>query len=438
MLRTKPPFKTTLETLRKLRQAKPHKRVWLCADGKPTGLNVLLPHQRIFLDQGAIRMAEQSVEETTVHLEELHYAGMTDLPIRHQRLYRQHLAGDPFKTPEEVVEALTAVQAQDYPGAEWALAQRMNSVTHGAIDQALTSGAILRTHVLRPTWHLVAPADIRWLLALTAPRVHAVNAYYYRKLDLDDALLRRTDALMPRALQGGKRLTRVNLARVLHDAGVPATGLRLGYILRHTELNAFICSGGLRGKQHTYALLDERIGASKLLERDEALGELTKRYFTSRGPALLQDCVWWSGLTMADAKTGTDMLRAQLESETRADKTYWFGPLAPLKKVRSPTVHLLPNYDEYLIAYKDHSPSFDPSRFEVTPTKGAFDGHVVVVNGFVAGGWRREVEARRVTITVDLLITLDEAETDALESAAERYGRFLGLPVVLDVRTVTA
>ncbi|HXQ33145.1 MAG TPA: crosslink repair DNA glycosylase YcaQ family protein, partial [Anaerolineales bacterium] len=126
--------------------------------------------------------------------------------------------------------------------------------------------------MLRPTWHFVAPADIRWVLALTAPRVQAVNAYMYRKLEMDNALFKRSNTALTKALRGGKELTRVELASALQQAGIPTVGeLRMGYIMMRAELDAVVCSGARRGKQYTYALLEERVPPVKKLDRDEAL-----------------------------------------------------------------------------------------------------------------------------------------------------------------------
>ena len=184
---------------------------------------------------------------------------LTRLDIAHQRLHNEHLAGAQLNKPEAVVQWLCAVQSQDYAGAKWAIAQRTTGETNAALDQLFNDGKILRTHVMRPTWHFVLPADIRWLLRLTAPRVHAANAYYYRKLELDDAVFHRGNAALAKALQGGAQLIRAEIALVYTNAGIHASGLRLAYLIMHAELDALICSGALHGKQFTYAWLDDRV-----------------------------------------------------------------------------------------------------------------------------------------------------------------------------------
>lgn len=356
------------------------------------------------------------------------------MDIATSRLHNQRLVGAKLDGAADVVRWLGAVQAQDYHGAKWALAQRMRGTDNAALDRAFDEGAILRTHVMRPTWHFVAPQDLRWLLALTAPRVHTVNASSYRKLELDDATIRRGHALLAEALQGGHYLTRQELAGVLETGGIQARSQRLAYLVMHAELDGLICSGPLRGKQFTYALLDERVPPARALPHDEALAELTRRYFASHGPATAHDFAWWSGLTVAGAREGLNLIGADIERATVGGKTYWTAAPTTPAEVEDPTVHLLPNYDEHVVAYRDHGPSCDPAALSTLRTRnnGALDAHFIAVNGVVVGGWRRSVKRARVVITMNLPVIFSEPERTALKRAAADYGRFLGTPVVLE------
>ena len=249
---------------------------------------------------------------------------MNQSDIPHLRLRNQRLSGAALSAPEEVVGWLGAVQAQDYAGAKWALRLRMRSGTGDQTDQALAQGSILRTHLLRPTWHFVTPADIRWLLALTAPRIQAGNATMYRQQGLDAAILQRSQTVLGKALEGGNQLTRAELRLALENAGiVTGEGLRLVYILMCAELVGVLCSGGRRGKQFTYALLDERVPPVRVLARPEALVELTWRYFQSRGPATLHDYAKWSGLTLADARSGLEEVKDRLVQAEVDGQVYW-------------------------------------------------------------------------------------------------------------------
>jgi Winged helix DNA-binding domain len=357
---------------------------------------------------------------------------MTNLNIAHQRLRNQLISRQSFEKPEDVVEWLGAVQSQDYAAAKWALGLRLQGATDDAIEQAFTDGTILRTHVMRPTWHFVTPADIRWLLALTAPRVKAASAYYYRSLELDDAIFTCSNTALVKALQGGKQLTRPELASALQQAGVAADDLqRFTYIIMRAELDGIICSGARRGKQFTYALLDERAPQTRTLDRDEAQAEFARRYFTSHGPATLQDFVWWSGLTVADAKSALEMAASQLMREVIDRRTYWFSTSSPPAHDLSQTIYLLPNFDEYTVAYTDRSAVIDESDMTKFDDRGNVLNNTIVLNGRVIGTWKRTLKKNMVIVTPHLFSSLNEAETRAFEVAINRYGAFLGIPVIV-------
>ena len=352
---------------------------------------------------------------------------MPHLDIPHWRLHNQHIAGTPLGTPEAVVAWLGAVQAQDYAGAKWAVGQRTLDFTDVDVDRLLADGTILRTHILRPTWHLVMPADIRWMLALTAPRINAAMASAYRQVELEDGLFARSNAALAKALEGGQRLTRTELLGVLQQAGlIGEREGRLNYLLIHAELEGVICSGGLRGKQHTYALLDERCPQSRTLTRDEALAELARRYFTSHGPATVKDYVWWSGLTMTDARAGLDMVKSQLLHAEVDGQTYWFADGPPSLREPSPTAYLLPNYDEYVVGYTDRRAIFDPTHLPKLDSRvNPLFNYVIVLDGHIAGTWKRTFKKNAVVMTLSLFTPLSEAETEAVTRAAHRYAQFL-------------
>jgi hypothetical protein len=358
---------------------------------------------------------------------------MTKTEIAFQRLKQQGLLQPAFERPEEVVGWLGAVQAQDYAAAKWALAQRAPGLSDTAINQAFASGAILRTHVMRPTWHFVTPADIRWLLALTAPRVHAASAYYYRQLELDEEVISKSKVVLEKALQDGKHRTRAELGAILQQAGIDTRNLlRLTYIVLIAELGGVVCSGPRRGKQFTYALLEERAPHALALERDEALAELTRRYFTGHGPATLQDFVWWSGLTTADAKAGLAMAASYLIQEVIDGQNYWYARPKATAAVLSPAVHLLPNYDEYIVGYKDRSAAFDRRDTKMeNPRDSIVFSHTILIDGRVSGTWKRSFSKGQVVIEVRPFASLSTAEDAALASAVQRYGEFHDMPVTI-------
>lgn len=353
-----------------------------------------------------------------------------------QRLRHQHLIDAPLRRkPAQVVSWLCAVQAQDYPAAKWAIGQRIPGCQDADVEQAFNDGLILRTHVLRPTWHFVAPEDIRWMLALSAPRVHSMSAYYYRQLGLDEKTFKKSCAMLHRVLEGGKHLTRAELGVHLKRAKIEADGLKLGYIMMHAELEGVICSGPRVGKQFTYALLSERAPtAAQPVERDEALARLARRYFMSHGPATVRDFSWWSGFSITESQRAVEAARPALDAEKIGGLVFWSADAPAAKAASRLPVMLLPNYDEYLIAYKDRALVVDPDRAAnvAARTNGAF-AHHLIVDGRLAGGWSRRIAANSVTIDVAPYRKLTPQQTRALANAAEQYGEFLGLPATLVV-----
>src|ERR1051325_1459226 len=325
---------------------------------------------------------------------------MNSSDVVSQRLDNHKLSSSEFRKPVDVVRWLGAVQAQDFYGAKWALALRMRKATDAVVEEAFNEGQILRTHLLRPTWHFVAPEDIRWLLQLTGPRINVRCGPNYRKYELDKETFRRSNRALPRALQGGKHLTRSALKKVLNQIGIAADDtVRMAHILLRAELDGVVCSGPRIGKQFTYALLEERVPATKPLTRDEALAKLTQRYFTSHGPATLQDFIWWSGLTAADARHGVGLVDRHLRQELIEEKVH----LSPrVAKTPKPTysAHLLPAYDEYTVAYKD--------RQTISAQNDGLLGPIVIVNGRRVGTWKR------TDAQVDLNLSPNLTEPDRL------------------------
>jgi winged helix DNA-binding protein len=347
------------------------------------------------------------------------------LDITRTRLRNQRLSGGRFAKPEEVVSWLGAVQAQEYGHAKWALGLRMQRPADAQIETAFTEGRILRTHVMRPTWHFVAPADIRWMLALTAPRVSAAIAVYNRRLELDATVFRRSQRAIVRALRGGGQLTRQELKVALQRAGIEADGVRLAFIVMQAELDAVICSGARRGKQFTYALLDERVPTSRTRLRDDSLTELARRYFISHGPAQLHDFAWWSGLSVADARGGLAAVEGEFASETVDGRTYWFSSKVRTLASRR-AAYLLPLFDEYLIAYKDRRAAFDTSRWTRTASHDPFSAPIVI-DGQVVGGWKRIRKGGSVGIALTAFAPLDKQHVVAVTDAAQAYTLFLGI-----------
>lgn len=341
--------------------------------------------------------------------------------LRH-RLHNQHLTASPFTRPEQLVSHLVAMQSQVWDMAKWAIGLRLPDATDASVEAAFNEGRILRTHVLRPTWHFVAPADIRWLLALSGPRVTAFNGSMARKLGLGRALFNRGNDAVSKALEGGKFLTRAQLQTALAEAGIRVEGQHLAYVVMQAELDGVLCSGPRLGRQFSYALLDERVPPTPALPRDEALAELARRYFATRGPATLADLAWWSGLTMTDVRRGVSMLPKDFEQREMGGQMCVFLP-QDLSEVFPPkTTFLLPDYDEYGIAYKNREALFGDTHL-ARAGNGAMP-HAVVVDGVVAGTWKRADVGKHVRVNTMTFQPPDPVRQQALNAAVERYRRF--------------
>ena len=344
--------------------------------------------------------------------------------IARQRLVNQHIQQAALRSPAGVVAWFGAMQAQEFEVAKWAIALRMrNGGLDAAVQRAFDEGDILRTHVMRPTWHFATPADIRWLLALTGPRILRMMTPYNRRLELDPRTLVRGVDVFVRSLRDRQYRTRAELAERLRRAGLPMSGQRLAQLVMHAELEGVICSGPRRARQFTYALIAERAPATAPLSRDQALDTLTRRYLQSHGPGTIRDFSWWSGLTTADAKRGFEITKAR--QEQAGDLSYWAIGRGRREATGGELVHLLPIYDEYLIAYRDRvAVPHGPVTFR----------HALVIRGQVAGTWRIERARASVRVVIVPLRPITRVEQRALGRAVERFQHFLDSPVEWSIR----
>jgi hypothetical protein len=359
-------------------------------------------------------------------------APMSAQGILDQRLHNQLLSRTAFRRPHEVVGWLGAVQSQDFAAAKWALGLRLPDSTDAQVEHAFNEGLLLRTHILRPTWHFVLPSDIHWMLKLTAPRVHARAALYYRKLELDAPVFKHSEAAMRRALRGGKFLTRTELSAVLEKAGITGVQLRFTYLMMHAELEGVVCSGPRRGKQFTYALLSERAPSARRLDRDASLAELARMYFRSHGPATANDFSWWSGLTLADVKRGLEMVSSEFICENHEGRSYWLSESRLSASQASRAAYLLPNFDEYVVGYTDRHLFFDSSYDEgQIPRNSMLSHHTLALKGRLLGTWRRTLNRDSVTVEVDPFDSFTPSQRAAIRAGALRYAQFLGMQLEL-------
>ena len=355
--------------------------------------------------------------------------------VMQQRVRHQGLRHPTAATPGDAVRDLVAVQAQEFAYALWGVSQHVvGRPDRAAMLQAFDNGELLRTHVLRPTWHFVAPGDLRWLLRLTAPRLRRQMAYQDRRVGLDDAELRRSNAVLAGAVEGGRHRTRQELTEALEAAGIPAGGGRLVFILIHAEYDEVLVSGAMRGKQHTYAAFDERVPPGPDYDEDGALAELVRRFVATRAPVTAKDLATWASLTLGQARRGFAAIESDCFIEELDGLTMW-SPAAPILGTvapqREPTiVDMLQGYDELIMSYSESRLMLAPSG--VLPVGDSpFHLHVLLIDGALAGHWRHQLTGSGAVIEIQLRRPLSAAERTALERAVSRYGDYLGVPTVM-------
>lgn len=358
-----------------------------------------------------------------------------DRALARWRMRSLRLAGEPFGTAPEVVSGLLAVQAENYAQASWAVAARTaGEVTEADLGALFARGAFLRTHVLRTTWHFVAPDDIRWLVALTAPRIRPTMRQVRQATALDEATLDRSLEVVCRSLAGGTHLTRAAVGERLRDEGLPSAGRSLGVVMFHAETAGVVCSGVPDGKDQTYALLEERARGGRRLGRDEALAELALRYVGGHGPVTERDLAYWATMTLADVRTGLAAVGDRLGSFVHDGRTYWHVGDPPPDGPGEPRGHLLQALDEYHNGVQDSRHVLDAEGI-MTTGRAATVG-MALVDGQAVGGMRRTVRAPGVVFDVHPYRELTGDEVSALQEAASRYGAFVGLEASLAVAGV--
>jgi hypothetical protein len=370
------------------------------------------------------------------HSLDKHHSGYYMAPnhksLTSQRLHNQRITLPIPDGASEVVEHLGAVQAQDYQSALWAIGLRTTDATQADVEQAIANREIVRTWPMRGTLHLVAAADVRWMLSLMATRVISLNAARIeREFGLDRKALAQCRKIIAHALADGQPQTRSALYTVLEQAGQSTSAQRSLHVLGQLAQEGVICQGPRIGKQPSFVLLDAWVPKSLELSREQALGELGLRYFRGHGPATVQDLAWWSGLTLKDSQAALALAKPFLQQEPIGDVVYWFDPRIATTGtgVGAPAIYLLPAFDEYLVGYKDRSAALDPAHTkQVIGVNGIFASNIVV-EGRVSGLWKRSTDKQGVALSVTPLRPLKKHERDGIAAAAQRIGRFLDSPV---------
>ena len=350
---------------------------------------------------------------------------MEDIDIARWRLRTLRLTRPYAASAAEVVISMLAVQAENPSQSAWAVACRTATPDAADLAGALASGEIIRTHVLRPTWHYVRAEDVVWMIEVTAPRVQKVMEQ--QLTELKGRALDRARAAVLDSLAAGGDLTRNQLAAALADRGVPVTGHLLMILLGHLELKTLICSGRPAEGEHTYALMSDRVPAPRRLDRPEALAELARRYFVGHGPATEKDLAYWATLTVTDVRAGLSEVKAELQHFEHDGRTYWHarGDEPPPARQR-PRAHLLQLLDECYRGYQDSRMVLDQAGIVPRGREAAIG--LALVDAQIAGAMRRTVGKDRVTFELTPYRALSADDLEELDQAAERYGAYLGLP----------
>jgi Winged helix DNA-binding domain len=345
---------------------------------------------------------------------------MKPFDIATRRLLHQRISGGRFERPEQVVQWMGAMQAQDYQHALWAVGLRTVNATRTDVERAIANRAVVLTWPMRGTIHLVAAADVRWFLELCASRPLAASQTRRKQLELDDHILARCEGLIRDALSGGARLTRAELMNLLQSTGIATAGQRGYHILWSLAHAGLICFGPKRGVEQTFVLLEEWLPEARSLARNEALVELTRRYFTSHGPATLKDFAGWAGLTLTEARAGLEAIRSELAHETKGDLEYWWTDTVPGTPEES-GVHLLPGFDEYILGYKDRRDVLTAEHAQkIVPGGNGVFLPTIVADGQVIGSWKRDLKPKRF----EVLLNPFTAQNGLHERAADAIERF--------------
>lgn len=349
--------------------------------------------------------------------------------VANRRLNNQRINCSVLRTPEQVVQELVAMQAQEYMQAVWAIGLRTPSLTLADVELAIADRKIILTWALRGTIHFVPPEDVKWLVQLSASRVLGQGKKRLAQLEVDEQTFNRCREIIYEALEGHQQLTRLELLQLLEQVGIKTTGQRGYTILWNLTYQGMICFGPKKGKQQTFVLLDEWVPQARELSLEESIAELALRYFTAHGPATVQDFAWWSGITLTDARIGLEEVKQQLHSEQIDGSQYWMFGAPNTHNTEDTRVHLLPGFDEYILGYKDRSAVLAPEYAPlIVPGNNGMFLPTLVLRGKVKGLWKRTIKKKGVEFMIAPFEDIRDKEEQVIV-AAERYAAFVGLPL---------
>jgi hypothetical protein len=341
------------------------------------------------------------------------------------RLHNQLISHYTFLKPAEVVAWMGAMQAQDYPGAKWSIALRLPAASDADIENAIGDRRFVRTWPMRGTLHFVAAADVRWMLKLLTSRVIANSAGRYKQLELDEKIFAKAKDILTRVLEGGKNLTRQALFQAFEAKGIHSGNQRGIHIIQKHAMEGLICFGSHEGKQPTFVLLDEWIPVTPVLAREEALAELARRYFTSHGPAMLKDFIWWTGLITASAKEAIELAKPSIAQLKINSNDYWYNPEMIMSDSKSNEAFLLPGFDEFVLGYTNRSGIIQDKHLKkLTPGGGTFNP-TLVLNENINGTWKRIIKKNKIDILITPFTKMTSDQRKAVDLVKEKYIRYI-------------
>ncbi|HEX5862260.1 MAG TPA: winged helix DNA-binding domain-containing protein [Nocardioides sp.] len=359
---------------------------------------------------------------------------MDDTVIARWRLRTQRLTAPHASSAADVVGALLAVQAENPGQSAWAVAARTSAPAGADLAGLLASGEVVRTHVLRPTWHYVARDDIDWLLSLTGPGLRRlIDSQLMGDLGLGADDVDRLGSEVVDLLAAEPDRTRDEVAEALRarvpDLSERVSGRMAMLLMAHLELDRLVVSGRPREDTHTYATYADRVGARQdadRFDRDAALARIAERYFTGHGPATVKDLTYWATLTLGDARRGLEAVRERLHSFEHDGRTYWHAGDEPPSGAAEPAGHLLQLLDEMYRGYQDSRWVLDARG--VVPRQRERAIGIGLVDGQLIAAMKRVLSPARVRFELTPHRRMSAEEQAALEEAAARYGEFLARP----------
>jgi len=350
---------------------------------------------------------------------------MNETDILHLRLYNQLLAGNQFTRPAEIVSWLGAMQSQNYEMAKWGIGIRLPGVTNRQVEDAVNSGEIIRTHILRPTWHFITAEDVHWMLELTAPRLKPAFIGYYRMRGIEEHVIVKAQDVLYSLLEEHGHLTRLEIYDHFTARGISLPENRdVSHIVSLAELEGMVCNGVVRGSKQTYALLHERVPNKVQLNKEEAVERLTRRYFTSHGPATIDDFLWWSGLTRTEIKAGIELIRHDFICETIGGKKYWMPNNSKTPPAGANLKHLLPAFDEFVVSYRDRKEIIDEMYYRKVLTLNGIFSPTIHYNGRVVGSWKRLNKKSGIVSELTFFPTTPKKIQGMFNQAQKEYNKF--------------